>query len=213
LTDNQAWRCTAGEDRTFGADEDVYLGKCDDPAAANKHDNLTTPAYDVTEAACATFSFSHWCEGEWTTDDDGNVIGVDYGSIAYSLDDGNTWTELGPGDFLAYDTEDAWEDVTLRFINTGVYDAIEEDWEHPYKIICDDCEPQDGEIVIYEEFPDVAQLRVRFIWPKDPCFQKEGWYVDGVKWTRTEDYYLELVHQTHTKHFQMPGCDPEEGVV
>jgi hypothetical protein len=206
---NQAWRCTKGEDRTYGADEDVYLGKAD-CAQPNVYDNLTTPMFDIAGAACATFSFWHWCEGEYTIDDDGNVNPVDYGTIAYSLDNGVTWVEIPITEFLAYDTEDQWEQVTVRFMNTGI-DANDMDYMHPYNMICDDCEPQPGEIVIEDDLTN-AQLRMRFIWEKDPCLQFEGWYIDGVEVTFTLDYELELVCQTH-EIIELPGCDPEVGVV
>jgi hypothetical protein len=57
-----------------------------------------------------------------------------------------------------------------------------------------------------------AQLRVKFIWHKDPCLQFEGWYIDGVVVTMTLDYELELVCQTH-EIIELPPCDPELGVV
>jgi hypothetical protein len=91
LTDNQAWRCTLGEDRSLGGDVDAYLGKTDNPDANGLTDNLTTPGYDIAGAACASVSFSHWCEGEYTFDDDGFVVPIDYGRIEYSVDGGLHW--------------------------------------------------------------------------------------------------------------------------
>jgi hypothetical protein len=208
LTENQAWRCTKGEDRTFGVDEDIYLGK-GDASPAFMHDNLTTPQFDIAGAACATFTFWHWCEGEYVIVDD-TVDPADFGTIAYSLDDGMTWIHIPTTDFLAYDTEDEWQKVTLRFMNTAIDDGDLE-YMHPYNIICDDCEPQEGEIVINADLTN-AQLRVRFIWQKDPCLQFEGWYIDGIEVTKTLDYELELVCQGH-EIIEIPGCDPETGVV
>jgi len=208
LTNNQAWRCTKGEDRTYGADEDIYLGKSD-TAPIDSHDTLTTPMFDIAGAACAEFSFSHWCEGEYVIDD-GVVDPTDYGTIAYSLDDGATWNEISMSDFLAYDTNDEWVPVTIKFINTEI-DVDDLDYMHPYNMVCDDCMPEEGDIVIEDDLND-AQLRVKFIWKKDPCLQFEGWYIDDIKVQMTLDYELELVHQTH-EILELDGCDPEEGVV
>ena len=207
LTNNQAWRCTKGEDRSFGVDEDVYLGKSD-TSPALKHDNLTTPAFDLSGAACATFSFSHWCEGEYTTNEDGDIIPADYGTIAYSLDDGATWSQIPISKFLAYDND--WQDVTIKFINTEI-DADDADYMHPYNMVCDDCEPDQDDIVIMDNLTN-AILKVKFIWHKDPCLQYEGWYVDNVQLDVTEDYELELVCQTH-EIIEMEPCDAEVGVV
>ena len=191
-TNNQAWRCTAGEDRSFGVDEDVYLGKSDLSPPGVK-DTLTSPAFDIAGAACAELSFTHWVEGEYTTDNEGNVVPADYGTIAYSLDDGATWTNVPTSEFLAYDND--WTEVTLKFINTGIDDG-DADYMHPYNMVCDDCQPEEGDIVLMENLTG-AQLRMKFIWQKDPCLQFEGWYIDNLQVQRTEDYELELVHQTH----------------
>jgi hypothetical protein len=196
LTNNQAWRCTAGEDRSYGDDADVYLGKNDNPLATGVTDDLITPGFDIAGAACAEFSFSHWAEGEYTIDDNGNIVPVDYGTIAYSLNGGVNWTELTFSDFLAYDTADEWVDVNLKFINTCI-DADDADYMHPYATICDDCAPEDGDILIEDCFPADAELMVKFMWHKDPCLQFEGWYIDNVCVHRTEDYDLELVYQGH----------------
>ncbi len=207
LTNNQAWRCTAGEDRSFGDDSDVYLGKNDNPLAGNMFDNLTTPGFDISGAACATFSFSHWCEGEYTTDDDGNIVPVDFGTMAYSINGGVDWVDVDISDFLAYDTNGEWVDVALKFINTAI-DADDADYMHPYATICDECAPDEDDILVEVDFPVDAELQVKFIWDKDPCLQFEGWYIDNVCVTRTEDYELELVHQTHII-MEVPPCEEE----
>jgi hypothetical protein len=110
LDNNQAWRNTKGEDRTYGADEDIYLGLAD-CVLPGVYDNLTTPMFDIAGAACATFTFWNWAEGEYTILDDGTVNPVDYGTIAYSLNDGLNWTEISMSDFLAYDSEGEWQKV------------------------------------------------------------------------------------------------------
>lgn len=204
-TNNQAWRCTKGEDRSFGVDADVYLGKSDS-SPLDSHDTLTTPAFDIAGAACAEITFTHWCEGEYTTDEDGNVLPADYGTLAYSLN--GTWVEFPMGEFLAYDND--WEKVTIKFINTEI-DAGDLDYMHPYNMVCDDCMPEEGDIVIQDNLTN-ASLKLKFIWHKDPCLQFEGWYVDSFQVTRTEDYELELACQTH-EIFELDPCDVEEGVV
>ena len=207
LTNNQAWRCTKGEDRSFGVDEDVYLGKSD-ASPGKKHDNLTTPAFDLSGVACATLSFSHWCEGEYTTDEDGNIIPADYGTIAYSLDDGANWIGVPASKFLAYDND--WQDVTIKFINTEI-DAGDADYMHPYNMVCDDCQPGEDDIVVMDNLTG-ATLKVRFVWQKDPCLQYEGWYIDNVQVSKTLDYELELTCQTH-EIIELEPCDAEVGVV
>jgi hypothetical protein len=211
LTNNQAWRNTMGEDRSFGDDADVYLGKTDNPAAFGLYDVLMTPGFDIAGAACAEFSFSHWAEGEYTIDGDGNIVPVDYGRIAFSLDGGVTWTNVSLADFLAYDTDGEWEDVTMKFINTAI-DAGDDDYMHPYATVCDDCIPEEGDILIEADFPLDAELMIKFIWDKDPCLQFEGWYIDNMCVHRTEDYYLELVYQGHII-MELDPCDPEVGPV
>jgi hypothetical protein len=204
LTNDQAWRNTMGEDRSFGGDEDVYLGLSPGASGFDMLEWHCADSNDISGAACATFTFSHWMEGEYFFDADGNLNPIDYGTLAYSLDGGMSWTELDMADFVAYDTEGEWEDVTIKFINTAIYE------DAGYYEVCDDCEPGENDIVIDGPFPDVANLHVRWIWHKDPCLQFEGWYIDNVCLDRTEMYELILVHQTHDI-IELPPCDPEEG--
>lgn len=210
LTNNQAWRCTKGEDRSFGTDADVYLG-LSDTAPKGVYDNLTTPEFNVTGAACAEISFSHWCEGEYVIDEDGCIVPTDYGTIAYSIDAGATWTEIGSEagnqKFVAYDTNGEWQEVNLKFINTEI-DANDADYMHSYNMVCGDCEPEEGDIVIMDNLTD-GILQLKFIWHKDPCLQYEGWYVDDFEVTMTLDYELELTCQTH----EIIGMGPCEGNV
>jgi hypothetical protein len=204
LTNDQAWRCTMGEDRSFGGDEDVYLGLS--PGAVGFDELIwhCADSNDLSGAACAEFTFNHWCEGEYFYDHNGDLKPVDYGTLAYSLDDGATWTNISIADFVAFDTEDEWQEITIKFINLAVYEA------GGYYEVCDDCEPEEDDILIEEEFPDVAKLQIKFIWHKDPCLQFEGWYIDDLSLTRTEMYELILVHQTHDI-IELPPCDPEVG--
>jgi hypothetical protein len=225
LTNNQAFRCTKGEDRSFGGDEDKYLGLADGADPYDTDDLIFNPDDPVCNssiagAACATLTFSHWAEGEYTFDDDGNVIPVDYGTISYCLNGTGIWTDIPIRDFVAYDTNGEWSDVTIKFINVTYYQEVlfppgapEDTWmdKAAYKDICPDCDPGDDDIVILEEFPNNARIQFKWSWHKDPCYQFEGWYVDNICITRTEKYYLELVHQVHDI-LEIPGCDPEEGV-
>jgi hypothetical protein len=204
LTNDQAWRNTMGEDRSFGGDEDVYLGLSPDAEGFDELIWHCADSNDISGAACATFTFSHWAEGEYFYDCDDNLVPVDYGSLAYSLDDGMTWTNISIADFVAFDTEGEWVDITIKFINTAIYE------DGGYYEVCDDCEPGENDIVIDGPFPDVAKLQVKFIWHKDPCLQFEGWYIDNVCLDRTEMYELILVHQTHDI-IELPPCDPEVG--
>jgi hypothetical protein len=208
LTNNQAWRCTKGEDRSFGVDADVYLGKSD-LSPPNVFDNLTTPWFDVRGLACAEISFSHWCEGEYIIDEDGFIIPADYGVLYYSIDNGTTWKMVPQTDFLAYDTNGEWEEVTLKFINTAI-DEDDLDYMHPFNMVCDDCEPDEDDIIVEDNLND-AVLRLKFSWKKDPCLQYEGWYVDAFKVIGVEDYELELTCQTH-EILELEPCDAEKGV-
>jgi hypothetical protein len=76
-----------------------------------------------------------------------------------------TWTNISIADFVAFDTEGEWVDITIKFINTAIYE------DGGYYEVCDDCEPGENDIVIDGPFPDVAKLQVKFIWHKDPCLQ------------------------------------------
>jgi hypothetical protein len=211
LTNNQAWRCTLGKYRSAGGDEDKYLGLCDTCVG---YDNLTfspvdPAANEISGAACATLEFSHWCEGEYTFDDDGYVVPVDYGFISYRIDDGSgtvPWTMVNLTDFVAYDTDGEWETVKMVFLNTDIFAGT------TYAAVCDDCDPDEDDIVVEADFPDDAFLEIRFSWVKDPCYQFEGWYIDNLCITRTEMYELELVHQTHVI-MELPPCDPETGPI
>lgn len=207
FTNDQAWRSTPGSDRSYGGDAgDTYLGLC--PTCDGPDALIWNPVGSqnvISGAAAATFTFDHWMQGEYTTDANGNVIPVDYGVLSYSLDGGSTWVDIPMSDFVAFDND--WESVTLKFINTAVHNDTDEDWKHPYYEVCDNVAPEEGEIVFYEEFPDVAELAIAFNFFKDPCLQFEGWYIDNVKLTRTEGYNLELVHQTH----EILELDPCEG--
>ena len=197
-TNDQAWRNTMGEDRSFGGDEDVYLGLAADAVGYDEliwHCNDTN---DVSGAACAEFSFQHWCEGEYGLIG-GDLYPVDYGTLSYSLDDGATWTDIPISDFVAYDTDGNWEEVVIKFINTNVYS------DTTYADVCEDCDADEGDIVISEDFPSTAKLQVNFTWQKDPCDQFEGWYIDDVCLKRTEMYELRLVHQTH-EIIELPPC-------
>jgi hypothetical protein len=222
-TNNQAWRCTKGEDRSFGGDEDKYLGLADGASPFDTDDLIFDPVdpickNDIGGAACATFTFSHWAEGEYTFNSDGDVIPVDYGTISYCLNGSGIWKDIGINEFVAYDTNGEWRDVTIRFINQTYYEEIiyggsnESRWinKAPYKDICPDCDPDDADIVIYTEFPTDARIQFRWSWHKDPCYQFEGWYIDDICIERTEKYYLELVHQAHVI-LDIEGCDPEVG--
>jgi hypothetical protein len=215
VTNNQAWRCTAGEDRSYGGDEDTYLGLSDD--AVGTDDLIFDPVdpickNDIGGAACATFTFKHWAEGEYTHDADGNVIPVDYGTLSYCLNGTGIWTAIPTSDFVAYDTGGEWQEVTIKFINESYYSDVDQPWKVPYKDICPDCEPDENDIVVMTDFPADGRIQFRWSWHKDPCYNFEGWYIDEICITRTEKYYLELIHQAHMI-FPMDGCDPEHGPV
>jgi hypothetical protein len=193
VTNNQAWRCTAGEDRSYGGDEDTYLGLSDD--AVGTDDLIFDPVdpickSDIGGAACATFTFKHWAEGEYTHDADGNVIPVDYGTLSYCLNGTGIWTNIPTSDFVAYDTGGEWQEVTIKFINESYYSDVDQPWKVPYKDICPDCEPDENDIVVMTDFPADGRIQFRWSWHKDPCYNFEGWYIDEICITRTEKYYL-----------------------
>ncbi len=189
----QSYRCTQGKYRASG-DEDVYVGR----SAAIDDDALIWEPADVSHrslagAAGGVFTFWHKTTGEYTTDEDDNVIPIDYGHISYSLDDGATWTDISLADFVAYDN--AWEQWTIKFINTdangGHYDTVCD------AMACDG--GADRTICIEEDFTTAGAtfLKVKFEWHVNPCHEYEGWYIDDVCFERVEEYQLELVFQTH----------------
>jgi hypothetical protein len=117
LTNNQAWRNTPGKDRSYGGDEDTYLGL---DSGAVGYDQLQwapdDPALNTIAGSLYTkVTFSVWCEGEFIYDDDGNLIPVDYGFISFSLDDGATWEDIPLSDFIACDTGGEWVEYTIWF--------------------------------------------------------------------------------------------------
>jgi hypothetical protein len=76
---SQAYRCTLGKYRS-SYDEDVYIGRStaiDDDALIWEPANMTHR--QLTGKAGAVFSFWHKATGEYTTDEDDNVIPIDYG--------------------------------------------------------------------------------------------------------------------------------------
>jgi hypothetical protein len=199
----EAYRCTQGEDRGPGDVEDTYIGRSvailDD---ALIWDPINQTRNDMTDAACVEFSFWHKATGEYMVDEDGNAIPIDYGHIEYSFD-GMTWFSIPLSDFVAYDNE--WEQWKIKFINTDANGGH-------YDIVCDDCKCDDEceERVICEEidFSQYGQmnLRVKFNWHVNPCNQYEGWYIDDICFSRTEEYEKELVFQTHQIIVNIPGC-------
>jgi hypothetical protein len=212
---SQAYRCTLGKYRS-SYDEDVYIGR----SAAIADDALIWEPANVTQRqlvgkAGAVFSFWHKATGEYTTDEDDNVIPIDYGWLQYSLDDGATWVTIPQSDFVAYDN--AWEQWNIKFINTAANGGH-------YDTVCDAmaCNPEDARTICIEEDFDAVgatYLKVRFNWHVNPCNQYEGWYIDDVCFENVDEYYTTLVHQTHeiieldactTEYYEFPlAFDPE----
>lgn len=197
----QAYRCTQGKYRGSG-DEDVYVGRSaaiDDDALIWEPANVSQRA--LAGAAGGVFTFWHKAAGEYTTDEDDNVIPIDYGHLSYSLDDGATWTDIALDDFVAYDN--GWEQWTIKFINTaangGHYDTVCD------AMACDD--EADRTICIEEDFTAAGAtfLKMKFEWHVNPCHEFEGWYIDDVCFERIEEYSLELVFQTH-EIIDLAGC-------
>lgn len=210
LTNNQAWRNTAGKDRSFGGDEDLYLGL---DSGAVGYDTLTWAPVDpdlndISGALYTKLTFATWCEGEFTFDDDDNLVPIDYGFMEYSLDGGTNWIQLpltGDDSFIACDTNGEWLEYTVWFLNEGLYEGTYHPGVGAY--VCE-FQPEEGDIVIAEDYPTEARLQIRFTWVKDPCLQFEGWYIDKFCVERTEKYSEFLIHQTH-EILSMEAC--EEG--
>ncbi len=196
LTNNQAWRNTAGKDRSYGGDEDKYLGL---DSAAVGYDTLTWAPVDpdmndISGALYSKLTFSSWCEGEFTYDDDDNLVPIDYGFMEYSLNGGLNWTQLALSDFIACDTNGEWEEYTIWFLNEALYGSTYHPGVGAY--VCE-FQPDEDDIVIAEDYPTEARLQIRFTWIKDPCLQFEGWYIDEFCLERTEKYTELLIFQTH----------------
>jgi hypothetical protein len=199
-----SYRCTNG-DLLYDGAADSYIGRSE----LIEDDTLTWAPLnksrrDLRDKACAEFSFWHKTKGEYFIDE--AVIPIDYGHIAYSLDDGATWTEVPLSKFVAYDN--GWEQWTIYFINTLANDG-------EYDMICDGCQPDcdnPNKLVVETEFPANAFLQVKFMWHVDPCNEYEGWYIDDICLDITDEYELKMVHQTH-EIYSLPGCDPNVGPV
>jgi hypothetical protein len=205
------YRSTHGHELYSGA-ADKYIGRSElimDDALIWAPANMSRR--DLRDKACAKFEFWHKTKGEYLTDEDGNVVPIDYGHIAYSLDDGATWVEIPLGDFVAYDN--GWEKWTIYFINLdandGNYDTVcghQCCEDGPCVPDCDD----DNKIIVEDIFGPNAFLQVKFMWHVDPCNEYEGWFIDDICLDITEEYKLKLVHQTH-EITDLPGCDPQVG--
>lgn len=201
---SQAYRSTLGKYRS-SYDEDVYIGR----SAAIDDDALIWHPANVTQRqlvgkAGAVFSFWHKATGEYTTDEDDNVIPIDYGWLQYSLDDGATWIDIPQSDFVAYDN--AWEQWQIKFINTAANGGH-------YDTVCDAmaCNPDDARTICIEEDFDAVgatYLQVRFNWHVNPCNQYEGWYIDDVCFENVDEYYTTLVFQTH-EIIELDACVEE----
>jgi hypothetical protein len=210
---DQAYRCTLGKYRSPG-DDDVYVGRSE----AIAPDMLTWHPANAADktlsgAACGTFTFWTKAIGEFYMDEDGNVVPIDYGWMQISLDDGMTWITIP--EFIVYNND--WQEWTIKFINTEANDGH-------YSDVCDDCYIDDTaeRTIVIETDLTTAVFGARWMWEVDPCLQFEGMYIDDVCLERTEEYELELVHQTHSiismdacvelfVHEFPLGFDPEEG--
>ncbi len=201
---SQAYRSTLGKYRS-SYDEDVYIGRSaaiDDDALIWEPANMTQR--QLVGKAGAVFSFWHKATGEYTIDEDDNVVPIDYGWLQYSLDDGATWVTIPQSDFVAYDN--AWEQWQIKFINTAANDGH-------YDTVCDAmaCNPEDARTICIEEDFDAvgaSYLKVRFNWHVNPCNQFEGWYIDDVCFENVDEYYITLVHQTH-EIIELDACVEE----
>jgi hypothetical protein len=206
-----AYRCTHGHELYSGA-ADKYIGRS---AAIDDDALIFAPAnksrVDLRDKACVEFTFWHKTKGEYSVDDDGNVIPIDYGFIEYSLDDGGSWVTVPLSQFVAYDNE--WEQVKIKIINTdangGNYDTVCD-----YCGFCDNdndgIDDADGSIIVLDDFTTATFFQIRWNWHVNPCNEYPGWYIDDLEVCITEEYELKLVHQTH-EITDLPGCDPEVG--
>jgi len=171
---NHSFRCTAGADRGPG-EPDTYLGH----AADSGPDELilAVPA-NLDGAAYGILSFWDWCQGEYYVDDEGYIVPTDYGTIAISNDNGATWYYVDPSDFIAY--QNNWRETK---IGLGT--------EFPDYML------SEVDFVVPIELTD--QMVIKFIWTSDPHMQYEGWYIDDVKFERTEPPSYKDVWQGHLK--------------
>lgn len=182
----QAYRNTWGKYRDPCA-EDTYLGH----AANSTNDELVLEScWDLAGAACAEITFWHETTGEYTFDGDGNVIPIDYGTVAISYDGGANWVELPISDFVAYNNP--WTEVTIKIRDPNANGGH-------YAYVCDGCECDENEEICLEaNLATASCVKIKFIWHTDPCLQFYGWCIDDVSVKRTEEYDLELVFQSHS---------------
>ena len=169
---NHSFRCTAGADRGPG-EPDTYLGH----AADSGPDELIlkVPA-NLDGAEYGILSFWDWCQGEYYVDDEGYIVPTDYGTIAISNDNGATWYYVEPSDFIAY--QNNWRETKI-----GLGPAFPD-----YML-------SEVDFVVPIELTD--QMLIKFIWTSDPHMQYEGWYIDDVKFERTEPPSYKIVWQGH----------------
>ena len=171
---NHSFRCTAGADRGPG-EPDTYLGH----AADSGPDELilAVPA-NLDGAEYGILSFWDWCQGEYYVDDEGYIVPTDYGTIAISNDNGATWYYVSPSDFVAYQND--WRQTKIGLgPNFPDYKRNEVNFVVPIEL--------------------TDQMVIKFIWTSDPHVNYEGWYIDDVKFERTEPPSYQLVWQGHLK--------------
>ena len=181
---SQAYRCTLGKYRDPCA-EDTYLGHAAD--GTNDILQMDNPL-PLWGAACTTVSFWHKCTGEYSTDENGVVTPIDFGTLEYSLDAGSSW--IGVPGFIAYDNP--WQQITVKITDPAVHDL---------------CEACNDDVDFYIEADlSSAQLLVRFVWQVDPSQQYEGWYIDDVKVERIEKYMITGPVWQGWQILQVPPC-------
>jgi hypothetical protein len=164
---NYSMRCTEGIDRP-DAVQDTYLGH----AADSGPDTLELICdLNMAGASQGTISFWHWCQGESYVNVNGAVVPTDYGTIAISNNGGADYMILPQSAFVAYDN--GWEEVTVHFNN-------------PDPVVAPD---------VNINMPLTDQMRIMFIWHSDPHMEYEGWYIDDVSSTRTEEPSWKLIDQ------------------
>ncbi len=202
-SDGLCYRCTNGHE-LYNGSSDTYVGHSaliNDDALIWKPANHTRR--QLIGKAGGVFSFWHKASGEYKTDEDGNIIPIDYGWLQYSLDDGNTWVTIPQSEFIAYDN--AWEKWTIKFINTAANAGH-------YDTVCGALKCIDSlkrTICIEEDFDAVGAtyLKVRFNWHVNSCNQYEGWYIDDVCFENVDEYYVILVHQTHETNITLDAWE------
>lgn len=118
--------------------------------------------FDFSDVLNVTFSFWHWCQGDFY-DVNGQTQIADYGDVEFYTDIGSGWQWISLTDLcissIYYDNDWTYTSITIDKSTTYQIDGMN---------VSGDTLLRDGN-------------KFRFVWRSDPQFQFEGCYIDDIE--------------------------------